>query len=203
MRKLVSVLVIAVMVLALAAPAFAADSPSPTPPASGAAGDVSVEVPVIGDAIGPDGQKADVVVTAPELAPGETLESVAKDAVKAAEDAGLDIKDATAAEVFDIEMSDGTQPDGSVKVTIVRSSSSGDIAAVMYQAEDGTWDSAKFTDNGDGTVTITFEHFCTVVLLVKEPTAAPDVKPTPKPEGGSTGSTASSEPTSPKTGYDD
>ena len=72
----------------------------------------------------------------------------------------------------------------------------------MYQAENGKWNSAKFTDNCDGTGTITFEHFCTVVLLVKEPTVAPDVKPTPKPEGGSTGGSGSSEPTSPKTGYD-
>ena len=202
MRKLVSVLVIAMMVLTLAAPAYAADGPSPTPPPSGPAGDVSVDIPTIGDVIGPDGQKLDVEVSAPKLAPDETLESVAEEAVKAAEDAGLDIKEATAAEVFNIELKDGGQPDGSVTVTFVRELNSGDIAAVMYQAEDGTWDSAKFTDNGDGTVTVTFEHFCTVVLLVKEPTVAPDVKPTPKPEGGSTGGSGSSEPTSPKTGYD-
>ena len=200
MRKLVSILVIAVMVLALAAPVFSVDGPSEPPP--GFDGDVSSEVPTIGDVIGPDGQKLDVEVSAPKLAPDETLESVAEEAVKAAEDAGLDIKEATAAEVFNIEMSDGKQPDGSVTVTFVRELNSGDIAAVMYQAEDGTWDSAKFTDNGDGTVTVTFEHFCTVVLLVKDPTVAPDVKPTPKPEGGSTGSSGSSEPTSPKTGYD-
>ena len=201
MRKLVSVLVIAMMVLTLAAPAYAADGPSEPAP-SGPAGNVSEAVPTIGDVIGPDGQKLDVVVTDPKLAPDETLESVAEEAVKAAEDAGLDIKEATAAEVFNIELKDGGQPDGSVTVTFVRELNSGDIAAVMYQAEDGTWDSAKFTDNGDGTVTVTFEHFCTVVLLVKEAEQAPDVKPTPKPEGGSTGGSGSSEPTSPKTGYD-
>lgn len=197
MKKFVSVLVIAVMVLALAAPAFAADGDSPAAPEPGYDGAVNVEVPEVGDAIDENGEKVDVMVSEPELAEDETLESVAADAVQAAEDAGLDVGDVAAAEVFNVEMSDGTQPDGSVMVTIVRDSSSGEIAAVMYQAEDGSWDAAEFTDNGDGTVTITFEHFCTVVLLVKEPTAAPDVKPTPKPDAGS-----SNGPTSPKTGYD-
>ena len=195
MKKLVSVLLIAMMVLALSVPAFAADRISPeAPPAS-------VTTPEVADAMDANGEKVELEVSAPELAAGETLESVAEDALKAAEDAGVATEDVTAAEVFDIAMADGTQPTSDVTVTIVREKSSGKVAAVMYQAEDGTWDSAKFTDNGDGTVTITFEHFCTVVLLVKEASQAPDVpvdpdKPAKPDEGGS------GKPTSPQTGYD-
>ena len=194
MKKLVSVLLIVMMVLALSVPAFAAKPSPPEPPAS-------VTEPEIKDAMDASGEKVQLEVSAPELAAGETLESVAEDALKAAEDAGVDAEDVTAAEVFDIAMADGTQPTSDVTVTIVREKSSGKVAAVMYQAEDGTWDSAKFTDNGDGTVTITFKHFCTVVLLVKEASPAPDVpvdpdKPAKPDEGGS------GKPTSPQTGYD-
>ena len=197
MRKLISVLTIAVLVLALAAPN------SPTLPSGG----VTEVTPTVGDAVDPvTGEKVDVVVSEPKLEAGETLQSVAEDALKAAKEAGAPVENATAAEVFDIDMKDGTQPDGSVQVTIVREKDSGEVAAIMYQAEDGTWDKAEFTQYADGTVVVTFKHFCTVVLLMKEATQAPDVKPTPKPESGSTGSTgstgSSSEPTSPQTGYD-
>ena len=203
MRKLISVLTIAVLVLALAVPTFAAPN-SPTLPSGG----VTEVTPTVGDAVDPvTGEKVDVVVSEPKLEAGETLQSVAEDALKAAKEAGAPVENATAAEVFDIDMKDGTQPDGSVQVTIVREKDSGEVAAIMYQAEDGTWDKAEFTQNADGTVVVTFKHFCTVVLLMKEATQAPDVpKPTTKPDGGSTGSTgstgSSSEPTSPQTGYD-
>ena len=194
MKKLVSVLLIVMMVLALSVPAFAAKPSPPEPPAS-------VTEPEIKDAMDASGEKVQLEVSAPELAAGETLKSVAEDALKAAEDAGVATEDVTAAEVFDIAMSDGSQPTSDVTVTIVREKSSGKVAAVMYQAEDGTWDSAKFTDNGDGTVTITFKHFCTVVLLVKEASPAPDVPVNPdkpaKPDEGGSG-----KPTSPQTGYD-
>ena len=206
MRKFISVLVIAVMMLTLAVPAFAApDSPGPggDNPGVKPSDNVSEAVPTIGDAIDPTtGAKVEVVVSKPELKDGETLQSVTEGAMQAAEDAGVNVSEANAAEVFNIDMSDGTQPDGSVKVTFVREKDSGTIAAIMYQAEDGTWDSAEFTQNPDGTVVVTFKHFCTVVLLVNDPTVAPDVKPTPKPDGGSTGGSGSSEPTSPQTGYD-
>ena len=195
MKKLVSVLLIAMMVLALSVPAFAADRISPeAPPAS-------VTTPEVADAMDANGEKVELEVSAPELAAGETLKSVAEDALKAAEDAGVATEDVTAAEVFDIAMADGSQPTSDVTVTIVREKSSGKVAAVMYQAEDGTWDSAKFTDNGDGTVTITFEHFCTVVLLVKEASPAPDVPVDPDKPAGPSGS-GSGKPTSPQTGYD-
>lgn len=194
MKKLVSVLLIVMMVLALSVPAFAAKPSPPEPPAS-------VTEPEIKDAMDASGEKVQLEVSAPELAAGETLESVAEDALKAAEDAGVDAEDVTAAEVFDIAMADGTQPTSDVTVTIVREKSSGKVAAVMYQAEDGTWDSAKFTDNGDGTVTITFEHFCTVVLLVEEASQAPDVPVDPDKPAGPSGS-GSGKPTSPQTGYD-
>ena len=194
MKKFVSVLTVAVLVLSLAVPAFAASVPSKEFPI-----DAVSEVPTVGDAVDANGQKVEIVVSTSQLGAGETLESVAEDAVKAAEDAGLDIKDATAAEVFDIKMADGSQPNGSVTVTIVREANSGDIAAVMYQRADGGWDSAKFTDNGDGTVTITFEHFCTVVLLTKAPTSAADVPTSGSSSSGS--ASTSSKPTSPQTGY--
>ena len=199
MRKFISVLAIAVMMLTLAVPAFAApDSPGPDDtPGVKPSDNVSEAVPTIGDAIDPTtGAKVEVVVSKPELKDGETLQSVTEGAMQAAEDAGVNVSEANAAEVFNIDMSDGTQPDGSVKVTFVREKDSGTIAAIMYQAEDGTWDSAEFTQNPDGTVVVT------VVLLVNDPTVAPDVKPTPKPDGGSTGGSGSSEPTSPQTGYD-
>ena len=194
MKKLVSVLLIVMMVLALSVPAFAAKPSPPEPPAS-------VTEPEIKDAMDASGEKVQLEVSAPELAAGETLKSVAEDALKAAEDAGVATEDVTAAEVFDIAMSDGSQPTSDVTVTIVREKSSGKVAAVMYQAEDGTWDSAKFTDNGDGTVTITFEHFCTVVLLVEEASQAPDVPVDPDKPAGPSGS-GSGKPTSPQTGYD-
>ena len=194
MKKLVSVLLIVMMVLALSVPAFAAKPSPPEPPAS-------VTEPEIKDAMDASGEKVQLEVSAPELAAGETLKSVAEDALKAAEDAGVATEDVTAAEVFDIAMADGTQPTSDVTVTIVREKSSGKVAAVMYQAEDGTWDSAKFTDNGDGTVTITFEHFCTVVLLVEEASQAPDVPVDPDKPAGPSGS-GSGKPTSPQTGYD-
>ena len=194
MKKLVSVLLIVMMVLALSVPAFAAKPSPPEPPAS-------VTEPEIKDAMDASGEKVQLEVSAPELAAGETLKSVAEDALKAAEDAGVATEDVTAAEVFDISMADGTQPTSDVTVTIVREKSSGKVAAVMYQAEDGTWDSAKFTDNGDGTVTITFEHFCTVVLLVEEASQAPDVPVDPDKPAGPSGS-GSGKPTSPQTGYD-
>ena len=197
MKKLVSVLLIVMMVLALSVPALAADKISPEPEIS----DVTVAKPEVGDAMDASGEKVELEVSAPELAAGETLESVAEDALKAAEDAGVAAEDVTAAEVFDIAMSDGSQPTSDVTVTIVREKSSGKVAAVMYQAEDGTWDSAKFTDNGDGTVTITFEHFCTVVLLVEEASQAPDVPVDPDKPAGPSGS-GSGKPTSPQTGYD-
>lgn len=195
MKKLVSVLLIVMMVLALSVPAFAAKPSSPPGPVT------NVTEPEIKDAMDASGEKVQLEVSAPELAAGETLKSVAEDALKAAEDAGVAAEDVTAAEVFDIAMADGSQPTSDVTVTIVREKSSGKVAAVMYQAEDGTWDSAKFTDNGDGTVTITFEHFCTVVLLVEEASQAPDVPVDPdepaKPDEGGSG-----KPTSPQTGYD-
>ena len=194
MKKLVSVLLIVMMVLALSVPAFAA-KPSPPEP------ETIVTEPEIKDAMDANGEKVELEVSAPELAAGETLKSVAEDALKAAEDAGVATEDVTAAEVFDIAMADGTQPTSDVTVTIVREKSSGKVAAVMYQAEDGTWDSAKFTDNGDGTVTITFEHFCTVVLLVEEASQAPDVPVDPDKPAGPSGS-GSGKPTSPQTGYD-
>ena len=194
MKKLVSVLLIVMMVLALSVPAFAA-KPSPPEP------ETIVTEPEIKDAMDANGEKVELEVSAPELAAGETLKSVAEDALKAAEDAGVAAEDVTAAEVFDIAMADGTQPTSDVTVTIVREKSSGKVAAVMYQAEDGTWDSAKFTDNGDGTVTITFEHFCTVVLLVEEASQAPDVPVDPDKPAGPSGS-GSGKPTSPQTGYD-
>ena len=194
MKKLVSVLLIVMMVLALSVPAFAA-KPSPPGP------ETNVTEPEIKDAMDASGEKVQLEVSAPELAAGETLKSVAEDALKAAEDAGVATEDVTAAEVFDIAMSDGSQPTSDVTVTIVREKSSGKVAAVMYQAEDGTWDSAKFTDNGDGTVTITFEHFCTVVLLVEEASQAPDVPVDPDKPAGPSGS-GSGKPTSPQTGYD-
>ena len=194
MKKLVSVLLIVMMVLALSVPAFAA-KPSPPGP------ETNVTEPEIKDAMDANGEKVQLEVSAPELAAGETLKSVAEDALKAAEDAGVATEDVTAAEVFDIAMADGTQPTSDVTVTIVREKSSGKVAAVMYQAEDGTWDSAKFTDNGDGTVTITFEHFCTVVLLVEEASQAPDVPVDPDKPAGPSGS-GSGKPTSPQTGYD-
>ncbi len=193
MKKFISVLVVAVMVLALAAPAFA-DGPSPAGPAA------EIVVPELGGAVdAATGAKVDVVVSQPELAAGETVESVAADATAAAEAAGVDVAEAVAAEVFDVSMSDGSQPDGSVKVTIVREKGSGEIAAVMYQAEDGSWDKADFIEGDDGTVTITFEHFCTVVLLVKAPEEAPDVKPDTPSDTPS--STTPSGPASPQTGY--
>lgn len=192
MKKIISVLMIAVMVLSLSMVVFAAEGPSVT---------ASESTPKVEGAVNEAGQKVDVVVEKPELKAGETVQSVAAEALKAAEAAKVDVKDAVAAEVFDVSMKDGSQPDGSVKVTIVRDSKSGDVAAVMYQNEtDGSWDSAAFTQNDDGTVTITFKHFCTVVLLVKAPAQAADVTPTAKPDAKPDSS--SKEPTSPKTGYD-
>ena len=90
MRKLISVLTIAVLVLALAVPTFAAPN-SPTLPSGG----VTEVTPTVGDAVDPvTGEKVDVVVSEPKLEAGETLQSVAEDALKAAKEAGAPVENA-------------------------------------------------------------------------------------------------------------
>ena len=73
--------------------------------------------------------------------------------------------------MFDIDLvhGDGSSLDSPITVTFVRDTSSKEVAAVMYQRDDGTWDSAEFrVDNATGALTVTFEHFCTVVIIVKQ-----------------------------------
>lgn len=210
MRRFLSVMAVLVLLLSLSVSAFAAPpSISQTPPE------------VSGPAIGANGEE--VAVTVSEFKPeaGETVETVAQSALEAAKELpAVSGEDVTVAEVFDIDMTDGTQPDGSVTVTFVRDTSTGEVAAVMYQKDDGTWDSAWFEVGANGALTVTFEHFCTVVIVTKAVEQTPDTpKPTPTPGGttpggttpggttggsgsSSTGGSSSGSPTSPKTGFD-
>lgn len=189
MKKLLSVLMVAVMLVALAVPALAAEADNQSP------GVEPEPVVTLDSAVDAEGNPVDVEVSVPAMDQAE-VEAAVDEAIAAS---GLTTEDAESvnADVFDIDWS-AEEGDFPVTVVVTRDSV-GDVLAVMYYDEaTSEWSKADFKDLGDGKLQITFEHFCTVVVLTNA-----DVEPiTPPADKDDTSTSDSKEPTSPKTGYD-
>ena len=185
MRKFISVVAVLAMLMSLAVPAFASEGSSVGYALPEAQGQPT-------DADGTPLEGVELVIDQSDATEEEI--AAAEEAAKALD--GVD-DSAVVSDVFEIHLEDldgaVVEPDGTV--VVVLTGLGNDVVAIMYQAEDGSWDSAKFEKVGDGSYKIWFEHFCTVVVLS-------ETAPAPTPAQPGDKDKTSDDVKSPQTGFD-
>ena len=127
---------------------------------------------IVGSPMNAAGEEVDVTLSPCEPEAGETINSIISDFMNfnLSEDnpdlySAILSNQAAISDIFDIDLTngDGTSLDSPITVTFI--SDLGNIAGVYYQKVDGTWDRAEFNNELDGSFSVTFEHFCTVIFI--------------------------------------
>jgi len=181
MKKLLSCALAIMLLFAVALPVFAADDDFVPSVAAKAAPAVAV----VGDANGTAVAAADVKVVALKDAAADSDLKKAYDELKAGDLEKLmeGVKDMTVKELLDVSLTNDAantalEGDGTTLTLNFKLGVAAGVEVKAFTHNDGKWNPvAKCENKGDGSVDVTFEHFCPVAFLV--PTSSLNTTTTP------------------------